>query len=72
MGNPYIYVIYGKENYMKTTDLAELNTEIERRIEEMEQTGYEFPRRFSKVDYIVTITVAFICLALIVAGAFIG
>lgn len=57
---------------MKTTDLAELNAEIERRIDEMEQTGYEFPRRFSKADYIGTFTVAFICLALIIAGAFIG
>ncbi len=57
---------------MKTTDIAELNAEIEKRIEEMEQPGYEFPRRFSKADYIVTFTVAFICLALIIAGAFVG
>ena len=57
---------------MKTTDLAELNAEIEKRIEEMEKPGYEFPRRFSKVDYIATVTVAFVCLALIIAGAFIG
>lgn len=57
---------------MKTIDIAELNTEIEKRIDEMEQPDYEFPRRFSKTDYIVTVTVAFICLALIIAGAFVG
>lgn len=57
---------------MKTTDLTELNAEIEKRIDEMEQPGYEFPRRFSRTDYISTFTVAFICLVLIIAGAFIG
>lgn len=57
---------------MKNTDISELNEEIERRIEEMERADYEFPRKFSKLDYVITATVAFICLALIIAGAFIG
>lgn len=57
---------------MKNTDISALNEEIEKRIEEMERADYEFPRKFSKLDYVVTATVAFICLALIIAGAFIG
>ncbi len=56
---------------MKDKDLTELNNEIERRIAEMEREDYEFPRRFSKADYILTAAVAVICLAFIIGGAFI-
>lgn len=57
---------------MKGTDLAALNEEIEKRIEEMESGSYEFPRRFSRLDYTITAVVAAICLALIICGGFIG
>lgn len=57
---------------MKNTDIAALNEEIERRIEEMESEDYEFPKRFSKLDYAVTAVVAIACLALVICGAFIG
>ena len=50
--------------------LKNLMNDSEKRIDEMEQPDYEFPRRFSKTDYIVTVTVAFICLALIIAGIY--
>lgn len=56
---------------MKNKDLTELNNEIERRITEMEREDYEFPRRFSKTDYIITAVVAVICLAFVIGGAFI-
>lgn len=57
---------------MKKSDMnEELETLIEHRIEEMESKDYEFPKRFSKRDYIVTAFVAVICLAAVIAGAFI-
>ena len=57
---------------MKNTDMAALNEEIEKRIEEMEKEDYEFPKRFSGLDYMVTVVVAAACLALVICGAFIG
>ena len=57
---------------MKNNTITELNTEIEKRIEEMEKPGYEFPKKFTRLDYAVTGTVAFICLALIVIGGFLS
>lgn len=56
---------------MKNKDLTELNNEIERRITEMEREDYEFPRRFSKADYIITAVVIAVCLAFVIGGAFI-
>ncbi len=56
---------------MKNTDLNELDIEIEKRISQMESDSYEFPRRFSKKDYIFTAVVAIICLAIVIGGAFI-
>lgn len=44
--------------------------EIEQRISQMESDDYQFPQRFSKKDYIVVILVIIICLASIIAGAF--
>ena len=57
---------------MKNTDLTELHKEIENRISQMESESYEFPRRFSRGDYIFTAVVAVICLAAIIGGAFIA
>lgn len=38
----------------QTTDFeAELNAEVERRLAEMEEPGYEFPERMKKVDWII-------------------
>lgn len=47
-----------------------LNTEIENRLREMEKPDYEFPQRFSKIDYIVTAAVIGVCLIAVIAGAF--
>ena len=46
--------------------------EVEKRISEMEKETYEFPKRFSKKDYIVTIIVIFVCLVGVIGGAVIG
>ena len=45
--------------------------EIEKKILEMEKESYEFPKRFSKKDYIATAIVILICLAGVIGGAFI-
>ena len=45
--------------------------EVEKKISEMEDESYEFPKRFSKKDYIVTAIVILICLAGVILGAFI-
>lgn len=55
-----------KDNY--ETDFMD---EVEKRISEMENESYEFPRRFSKKDYIVTAIVILICLAGVIGGAFV-
>lgn len=57
---------------MKNTDIAELQQEIENRIAQMEDTDYEFPRCFSRLDYAITVIVAVICLAAIIGGAFLA
>ncbi len=57
---------------MKNTDITALNEEIEKRIEEMEREDYEFPRRFTRLDYTVTAVIGMICLTLVICGAFIG
>lgn len=57
---------------MKNTDITELHKEIENRISQMESSDYEFPRRFSRRDYIFTAAVAVICLAAVIGGAFIA
>ncbi len=48
-----------------------LTEEIESKITEMESPDYEFPTRFSKKDYIFTVIVILVCLAGVIAGAFI-
>ena len=50
--------------------IQNLNAEIERRIEEMEKTNYQFPERFSKNDSIITTVVAVLCLLGIVFVGF--
>ena len=45
--------------------------QVEKKISEMEEETYEFPKRFSKKDYIATAIVILICLASVIGGAFI-
>ena len=45
--------------------------EVEKKISEMEDKSYEFPKRFSKKDYIVTAIAILVCLAGVIGGAFI-
>ncbi len=56
---------------MKNDYQSEVDKEILNRIEEMESPDYEFPKRFSKGDYILVAAVAAICLFAVIAGAFI-
>lgn len=49
-----------------------IDREIEKRILEMEKSDYEFPKRFSRKDYIITVAVIIVCLAAIIAGAYIS
>ncbi len=48
-----------------------ISEEIENRISEMEKNSYVFPERFSRRDYIITAFVSAVCLAVIIAGAYI-
>jgi hypothetical protein len=48
---------------------SELDAAILRKIDEMEDPDYRFPKRFSRKDYILTASVALICLVLIFVGA---
>ncbi len=50
---------------------ARFMDEVEKKISEMEKESYEFPKRFSKKDYIVTAIVILICLLGVIGGAFI-
>ena len=49
----------------------QIEEEIERKIELMESENYEFPKRFSSKDYIVTVVIVMVCLGVVIAGAFI-
>lgn len=57
---------------MKTNYEKLLTEEIESKITEMESDSYEFPTRFSKKDYVLTIVVILICLVGVICGAFIA
>ena len=59
------------ENSMKNNYEAHFMDEVEKKILEMENESYEFPKRFSIKDYIVTAIVILICLVGVIAGAFI-
>jgi len=49
-----------------------LEEEILKRIEEMEQEDYEYPKRFNKRDYIIVGVVALVSLCIIILGGFIA
>ena len=57
---------------MKSEYENRLIKEIESKINEMEEESYEFPRRFSKKDYIFTAVVILLCLGGVICGAFIA
>lgn len=58
-------------NDIRKTDYEnKLDREIEKRINIMESSDYLFPRRFSKTNYIFTASVIFICLIMLVIGAY--
>ena len=48
----------------------QLNTKIEDRLTSMESPGYKFAARFSRRDYLLTGMIAVICLAFLIAGAY--
>lgn len=52
-------------------DKDALDQEMEKQISEMEATGYVFPKRFSRQDYLFVIVTALICLIGTVAGLFV-
>lgn len=47
-----------------------LDKEIEKRINVMESTEYSFAKRFSSTDYIITAVVVFICIIILIIGAY--
>jgi hypothetical protein len=52
--------------------MDEVNREIEAKVSEMESPSYEFPKRFSRKDYIIAAAVVGVSLALVIAGGFLG
>ncbi|MCD7947769.1 MAG: hypothetical protein LUG13_05665 [Oscillospiraceae bacterium] len=54
--------------YFSFIDENQMNTDIENRIQEMEDPAYRFPRRFGPRDYITVAVVAVVCLFFIIVG----
>lgn len=44
--------------------------QLEEKIAEMEDNNYEFPKRFSKTDYLFAIGAGLFCFVTIIIGAF--
>ena len=63
--------IHMKENKESSSN-QELNRKIEERIIMMESTEYVFAKRFRCRDYMIVIGVIVICIALLIAGAYIS
>lgn len=57
-------------NDIETDYENKLDREVEKRIKLMESMDYSFAKRFSKVDYIITGLVVFICIIILIAGAY--
>jgi lipopolysaccharide/colanic/teichoic acid biosynthesis glycosyltransferase len=57
-------------NEIETDYENKLDKEIENRIKVMESTDYSFAKRFSKIDYTITGLVVFICIVILIAGAY--
>ena len=56
---------------MDSSKQNRIDEETEKRISAMEKSDYVFPERFSKNDYIITVAVIIVCLAAVIAGAYI-
>lgn len=56
---------------MDSSKQNRIDKETEKRISAMEKSDYVFPERFSKNDYIITVAVIIVCLAVVIAGAYI-
>lgn len=56
---------------MDSSKQNRIDEETEKRISAMEKSDYVFPQRFSKNDYIITVAVIIVCLAAVIAGAYI-
>lgn len=48
----------------------EMDTEIEKRLLEMERRDYIFSKRFGKRDYVVVGCIVVMCIAILVLGAY--
>ena len=48
----------------------QFNEELKKRIEEIENPNYEFPKKLNKFDYFLVVGVVIICLIGIILGAF--
>ena len=48
----------------------QLNTKIEERLSNMENSDYVFAKPFSKYDYLITFAVALLCIVFIIIGAY--
>ena len=58
-------------NDIRETDYEnKLDEEIEKHIKIMESLDYSFAKRFSKANYIFTSLVIFICLVMLIIGAY--
>lgn len=60
-----------KHNSRRASSEWTLEDELENKIQEMESADYEFPKRFSKGDYIFTLIIIFISLICVICGAFV-
>ena len=58
-----------KRIYMANFE-KEFNEELEKRINEIENPNYEFPKQLNKFDYLMILIVVLLCFVGIVLGAF--
>ncbi|MDR0519600.1 MAG: hypothetical protein LBG82_06075 [Clostridiales Family XIII bacterium] len=60
----------GEDQEHGSTDASTIESELERRIADMEDEGYEYPKRFGRRDYIFVGIAVALCVFAVVAGAF--
>ena len=59
-----------RAGYMEDFE-KQFNEELVKRIDEIESTDYEFPKRLNKFDYLLILFVVVFCLIGIIWGAFV-
>ncbi|MDS0525837.1 hypothetical protein NNC19_09125 [Clostridium sp. SHJSY1] len=57
-------------NNMEMDYENKVDKEIENRINLMESENHLFAKRFSRLDYITTVVVVFICIIILIIGAY--